>query len=502
MTPIASPRLRPHRRLHRARAAGWTRPGAVDGPPGARRGGGAARGPRRHRGPGRRRSARRPDGAELVVLCRIPARPASSSLDGARRTMGGPSLAAAPSSTDVRQHQGADASLRPTPPACAASAAIRWRAASRPATAPPTADLFVDRPWVVVPGADCHGRADVALVERSLRRCGARPVAHGRRRPTTPRSRHQPPAAGRRRAAGRGGRRAGRRAGRPAGRGTDPRRAGLARHDPPGARRRRDGRRHRWRRTPRPVADALRDIAASLEAWLVEPRAVPAERPTRRPSRRGSRRARARWTADRERTRAAMPDVRASWRRSRTVPDWHWPGTDRPSGHRCAASRRSRSGAFRPAAEMEVDPACKQVIPYLVLRDGERYLPDATDAGRRRCAAARPLVDRRRRPPQPGRRRPLGRPAPRVARRSSIADFVPEFRLVGLLNDDTTDGRRRPPRRGLRGRRRRPARRDPRDRQARRGLREPIEVVDASPDRLETWSALAFEYPGAPAGVG
>ena len=28
-----------------------------------------------------------------------------------------------------------------------------------------------------------------------------------------------------------------------------------------------------------------------------------------------------------------------------------------------------------------------------------------------------------------------------------VADFEPAFRLVGLLNDDTTDGRRRPPRR-------------------------------------------------------
>ena len=30
-------------------------------------------------------------------------------------------------------------------------------------------------------------------------------------------------------------------------------------------------------------------------------------------------------------------------------------------------------GRYEPRSEMEVDPGFKQIIPYLVLRDGERY---------------------------------------------------------------------------------------------------------------------------------
>ena len=63
-------------------------------------------------------------------------------------------------------------------------------------------------------------------------------------------------------------------------------------------------------------------------------------------------------------------------------------------------SRRSPGSSRGPA--METDPAFKQLIPYLVLRDGERYfLMQRTRSGGGR-PAARPLDDRGRRTHRPG----------------------------------------------------------------------------------------------------
>jgi predicted NUDIX family phosphoesterase len=95
-------------------------------------------------------------------------------------------------------------------------------------------------------------------------------------------------------------------------------------------------------------------------------------------------------------------------------------------------------GRFEPRAEMEVDPSFKQVIPYLVLRDGEGYfLMRRTRAG----ADAR-LHDRWSIGVgghlNPGDGDLLGG-LRREWSEELVAGFMPEFDLVGLLNDDTTD---------------------------------------------------------------
>jgi predicted NUDIX family phosphoesterase len=97
-----------------------------------------------------------------------------------------------------------------------------------------------------------------------------------------------------------------------------------------------------------------------------------------------------------------------------------------------------RDGRYEPRNAMEGDASFKQVIPYLVLRDGERFfLMRRTRAG----ADAR-LHDRYSIGVgghlNPGDGGVLGG-LRREWNEELIADFEPEFRLVGLLNDDTTD---------------------------------------------------------------
>ena len=95
-------------------------------------------------------------------------------------------------------------------------------------------------------------------------------------------------------------------------------------------------------------------------------------------------------------------------------------------------------GRFEPRPAMEVDPSFKQVIPYLVLRDGERYfLMRRTKAGgdtrlhdRWSIGVGGHL--------NPGDGDLLGG-LRREWAEELVAGFVPDFRLVGLLNDDTTD---------------------------------------------------------------
>ena len=155
-------------------------------------------------------------------------------------------------------------------------------------------------------------------------------------------------------------------------------------------------------------------------------------------------------------------------------------------------------GEFRPRAEMEPDPTWKQVIPYLVLRDGRRYfLMHRTRAG----TDAR-LHDRwsigvggHLNPGDGDLTGGLGR----EWREEVAADFEPEFTLIGLLNDDSTEvgsvhigavyvadaaGRSVAIRETdkLEG-----------------AFAEPLEVA-AVVDRMETWSALVFTHlEGVPA---
>ncbi len=150
------------------------------------------------------------------------------------------------------------------------------------------------------------------------------------------------------------------------------------------------------------------------------------------------------------------------------------------------------AGRFEPRATMETDPTFKQVIPYLVLRDGERYfLMQRTRAGgdarlhdRYSIGVGGHL--------NPGDGGLLGG-LRREWAEELVADFDPAFRLVGLLNDDTTevgavhvgavylaDAGGRPV-----------AIRETHKLSGR--FAAPSEVA-AVADRLETWSRLAFEY--------
>jgi predicted NUDIX family phosphoesterase len=116
-------------------------------------------------------------------------------------------------------------------------------------------------------------------------------------------------------------------------------------------------------------------------------------------------------------------------------PGWLGLTTDGMAGFEALVERAAE---FRPRTEMEVDRTWKQVIPYLVLRDGPRYfLMRRTQAGtdarlhdRWSIGVGGHL--------NPGDR-DLGGGLRREWREEVAADFEPDFRLIGLLNDDSTD---------------------------------------------------------------
>jgi predicted NUDIX family phosphoesterase len=116
-------------------------------------------------------------------------------------------------------------------------------------------------------------------------------------------------------------------------------------------------------------------------------------------------------------------------------PGWHGITTD---GLDAFEGIVARDGQFRPRAEVEVDRSWKQVIPYLVLRDGTRYfLMRRTRAGgdarlhdRWTIGVGGHL--------NPGDR-DLAGGLRREWREEVRAGFEPQFRLIGLLNDDTGD---------------------------------------------------------------
>lgn len=95
-------------------------------------------------------------------------------------------------------------------------------------------------------------------------------------------------------------------------------------------------------------------------------------------------------------------------------------------------------GRFIPRAEAETDPSLKQVIPYLVLRDsGSYFLMRRTTAGgdarlHDRCSIG---IGGHLNPGDGG----VDGGLRREWAEEIEADFVPEFRPVGLLNDDTNE---------------------------------------------------------------
>jgi predicted NUDIX family phosphoesterase len=149
-------------------------------------------------------------------------------------------------------------------------------------------------------------------------------------------------------------------------------------------------------------------------------------------------------------------------------------------------------GRFEPRGAMEADPSFKQIIPYLVLRDGSRYfLMRRTRAGgdARLHEAWSIGVGGHVNPGD----RDLAGGLLREWREELVAEFVPEFRLVGLLNDDTTDvGRVHVGAIYLAEASGRPVTIRETDKLT-GGFATPAQVEEVV-DRLETWSRLAFEF--------
>ena len=116
-------------------------------------------------------------------------------------------------------------------------------------------------------------------------------------------------------------------------------------------------------------------------------------------------------------------------------PGWHGLTTD---GLDVFEGIVTRAGEFRPRADVEIDRSWKQVIPYLVLRDGRRYfLMRRTRAGGDARLHDRWSIG------VGGHLNPgdgdLAGGLRREWREELVASFEPDFRLIGLLNDDTTD---------------------------------------------------------------
>lgn len=123
--------------------------------------------------------------------------------------------------------------------------------------------------------------------------------------------------------------------------------------------------------------------------------------------------------------------------RELVVPGSGWRGV-RPGGLEQLEAAIAAAGHFVPRAIAEHDPSRKQVIPYLVLRDGERtFLMRRTRAG----GDAR-LHDRwsigiggHLNPGDEG----IAGGLAREWREELVAAFEPRYRFLGLLNDDESD---------------------------------------------------------------
>jgi predicted NUDIX family phosphoesterase len=168
----------------------------------------------------------------------------------------------------------------------------------------------------------------------------------------------------------------------------------------------------------------------------------------------------------------------------------------RPAGAEDLAALIRSSGRFLPRPAMEADPSWKQVIPYPVLRDGADWF-----LMRRTTAGGDPRLHDRYsigvgghvNPRDGGLDGDLVRALEREWHEELVVDFVPPFRFVGLLNDDSTavgrvhvglvfegDAAGRPV--------------AIRETDKLSGSFVPTAAVAAVADRLETWSRLAFDW--------
>jgi predicted NUDIX family phosphoesterase len=150
------------------------------------------------------------------------------------------------------------------------------------------------------------------------------------------------------------------------------------------------------------------------------------------------------------------------------------------------------AGRFVDRAAAEVDRSLKQVIPYLVLRAGERYF-----LMRRTRAGVDARLHDRYSIGVGGHLNPgdvdLAGGLRREWEEELEADFLPDFRLVGLLNDDTTDvGAVHVGAVFMADAAGRPA--TIRETEKLSGAFATTAEVAAVVDRMETWSALVFAF--------
>ncbi len=123
--------------------------------------------------------------------------------------------------------------------------------------------------------------------------------------------------------------------------------------------------------------------------------------------------------------------------RSTVIEGTGWRGVSE-TGLAGALTAIERHGRFASRSAMERDPSFKQVIPYLVLRDGQRYfLMRRTRAGGDERLHDRYSIG------IGGHLNPGDRDVDgglrREWREEIDASFMPDFRVVGLLNDDESD---------------------------------------------------------------
>ncbi len=177
--------------------------------------------------------------------------------------------------------------------------------------------------------------------------------------------------------------------------------------------------------------------------------------------------------------------------REAIVPGDGWLGVWR-DGVGAALAAVAREGRFVLRSVAEEDPRLKQVIPYLVLRDGERwFLMRRTKAGGDARLHDRWSIG------VGGHLNPGDGDVTGGLRREwaeeLAAGFVPDFTPVGLLNDDTTpvgavhvgivyvaDAAGRPV--------------AVRETEKLAGAFAPTDEVASVRDAMETWSRLVFDF--------
>jgi predicted NUDIX family phosphoesterase len=122
--------------------------------------------------------------------------------------------------------------------------------------------------------------------------------------------------------------------------------------------------------------------------------------------------------------------------RDRFPDDLGWRGV-RTEGIAAHLAAIATAAIFRPRPALEVDPAWKQIVPYLVLRDGPRvFLMQRTRAGSDARLHDRWSIGIGGHVEQ-GDGDHLGG-LRREWEEEIEADFLPRWRLMGLLNDDST----------------------------------------------------------------